>query len=197
MKKAVIAVALGCCAGIAQADQGPKWDQVTLSYASSDFLDESLSGLGASGSKLISETLFLAASYSSISSDGELFVGNSSDGLELNELSLGLGFRQALSQTTDFFGIASYEKIQIKSRSWRGSESATGDGYGLRAGIRSMLSDGFELSAALAHISDGDESDNYLLIGANFFLVEQFSLGLGYASSSDIDTTSFSVSIYF
>jgi len=195
MKKAVIAVALGCCAGIAQADQGPKWDGFSLSYQSVDFLDEKLTGFGLSGTKLINEDLFLAGSYSSISGDTRIF--SQSIDIELNQLSLGLGFRTAISPETDFYGIVSYESIEAKAGYMGSSDSASENGYGLRAGIRSMVSESVELSAGLAHVSDGDESDNYFNVGAAYFFTDQFSLGLGYSSSSDIDTTSLSASIYF
>jgi len=203
MKKAVMALALGCCVGIAQADQGPKWDGLSVSYQSADFFDEKLTGFGISGTKLINEDLFLAGSYSSITGDttvstfSGMGISRQSVDLKLDQLSLGFGFRVPINPQTDFYSIVSYETATAEVAESRQSDRASVSGYGLRGGVRSMVSERIELSAGLAHISDGDESDNYFNLGANVFFTDHFALGLGYSSSSDMDVTSVSASIYF
>jgi long-subunit fatty acid transport protein len=133
----------------------------------------------------------VSGSYSSVS-DKEYGVN-----WDYNTMSLGLGYRTALTQNTDFFGVVSYEDVELEASSGGFSESGGDNGYGLAVGVRSMLTDKFELNGGFKYIDIAEESDTALSVGALYNFTNQFSAGVGITKSDDIDTVSVSAVYYF
>lgn len=197
MKKITLVSALICAAGATQAAERPEWNQLSVSYQSSDYdyADDSLDGFGLSGSALVSEHVFIAAGFSRASEEYVVF-GESVD-VDYDSTSLGLGFRSPLSDNTDFFGAVSYEKLDVSFSYMGDSGSEDENGYGLTGGLRSMLTESLEIYGALNYIDIADESDTGVGIGADYYLTPNFALGVGYSTADDVDTTSASLTLVF
>ena len=99
--------------------------------------------------------------------------------------SAGVGYRYGLTQNTDFFGEVTYEYVNIDVE----LDSISGEddnGYGITAGIRSMLSEQFELRGAIRYI-DIEDDETAFEIGADYFFTPQFSFGATYVIADDVD----------
>ncbi|NDW22108.1 outer membrane beta-barrel protein [Alteromonas hispanica] len=181
MKKLILAAALSAISAGSFA-AAPAWDFVQGSYVMTDFDDSDFEyepdGFAISASKLVTDRVFVTGDYSQQNDD--IF------GLEvdLDMLTLGLGYRYALSNQTDLFGIVSYEDIEVSGV----GESDGEDGYGLTAGARSMVMDNVELRGAVKYIDSDSGSDTSIIIGADYFFSPAFAVGVGYEASDDLNT---------
>jgi opacity protein-like surface antigen len=194
MKKILLTSALLLSLGSAQAAQAPRWDSVSASYQSVDVESQTFTGFGIAGSKLLDDNFFVTAGYRSVSDD--IRVSNESVEVDLNALSVGLGYRQPISQNTDVFGVVSYEDMEVEGSYQGYSQSNSDNGYGLQVGVRSMLTEQFELGASLQYIDIADDSATAFAVSALYNFTEQFSAGIGFSKGEDMDA--FSVSgVYF
>lgn len=170
--------------------ESPDWNFVEAGYASTDIdgLSEiSPAGFSISGSKLLNENVFMAASYSRLSDD---FQGIDFD---LDQASAGIGYRYGLTPTTDVYVAASYESIEVSASGVSYDES----GYGLTLGVRSMLTEVFELSGSIGYVDIADDSETGFTVAAYYDLTNQVSVGAHYSASADVDTTGVSVRYSF
>ncbi len=195
MKKVVLASALLLSLGTAQAAESPRWDSASISYQSVDIDGDKLTGFAISGSKLLGEDFFIVGSYGNASDDIEIY--NSSIEFDFNTLSVGLGYRYSISQTTDFFGVVSYEDVEVEASYQGNSGSESENGYGLTIGVRSMLSEKVELSGSLQYVDIADETETAFGVSALYNFTEQFSAGVGYSKADDADTLSVSAVYFF
>ena len=195
MKKVVLVSALLLSMGSIQAAESVRWDSASLSYQSVDIEGDKLTGFGVSGTKLIGEDFFIAGSYSSLSDDAD-FLGSKLE-VDFNTLSVGLGYRHAISNKTDLFGIVSYQDMEVKSSFQGESDSESENGYGLQAGIRSLVTENIELSGSLSYVDIADESETGLDVSAIYHFTNQFSAGVGYGKSDDVDILSLSAVLFF
>ncbi|MEP7702371.1 porin family protein [Paraglaciecola sp. 25GB23A] len=195
MKKLVLVSALLLAFGPVQASESPRWDSVSISYQSVDVDGDKLTGFGLSGSKLLAENFFVVGSYGSASDDIDVFGANVE--LDFNTLSLGLGYRYAFSKSSDFFGVISYEDVEVEATYEGNSESNGDNGYGLTVGVRSMLSEKIELSGSIQYVDIADETETAFGVAALYNFTEQFSAGVGYSKADDLDTLSVSAVYFF
>ncbi|WP_297820828.1 porin family protein [uncultured Paraglaciecola sp.] len=195
MKKLVLASALLLSVGTIQAAESVRWDSASLSYQSVDLDGDKLTGFGVSGTKLVSDNVFIAGSYASVSDDIDVF-GSKVD-VDFNTLSIGLGYRHAISTTTDFFGIVSYQDMEVEASFQGNSEDDSENGYGLQAGLRSLVTAQLELSGSLSYVDIADESETGFNVSAMYHFTDQFSAGVGYGKSDDVDSLSLSAIIFF
>lgn len=195
MKKVVLASALLLSLGSAQAAESPRWDSASISYQSVDVDGDKLTGFAVSGSKLLGEDFFIVGSYGNASDDIEIY--NSSVEVDFNTLSVGLGYRHSISNSTDVFGVVSYEDMEVETSYQGNSESESENGYGLTIGVRSMLSEKIELSGSLKYVDIADETETAFGVSALYNFTEQFSAGVGYSKADDVDTLSVSAVYFF
>jgi opacity protein-like surface antigen len=195
MKKVVLVSALLLSMGSIQAAESVRWDSASLSYQSVDVEGDKLTGFGVSGTKLIGKDFFIAGSYSSLSDDVDLY--GSKLELDFNTLSVGLGYRHAISNKTDLFGIVSYEDMEVKASFQGESDSESENGYSLQAGIRSLVTENIELSGSLSYVDITDGSETAIDVSAIYHFTNQFSAGIGYGKSDDLDTLSLSAVLFF
>lgn len=194
MKKVVLVSALLLSFGSVQAAESPRWDSASISYQSVDVDGDKLTGFAISGSKLLGEDFFVVGSYGNASDDIEIY--NSSVEVDFNTLSVGLGYRHSISQTTDVFGVVSYEDMEVEASYQGDSESDSENGYGLTIGVRSMVSEKVELGGSLKYVDIADETETAFGVSALYNFTDQFSAGVGYSKADDVDTLSISA-IYF
>ena len=191
MKKVVLASALLLSIGSVQAAENIRWDSASLSYQSIDVDGNKLKGFAVSGTKLINDDVYVAASYFSASNDDLSVQGDKVDA-DINGLSVGLGYRHTISSHTDLFGIVSYEDREADISFNGGSEDSDDNGYGLEVGIRSLVLENIELAGSLNYIDLGDGSDTGFEVSAMYHFTDQFSASVGYADEGDEDYTSIS-----
>ncbi len=195
MKKVVLASALLLLVNSIQAAESVRWDSASLSYQSVEIDEDKLTGYDVSGSKLIGEDFFIAGSYSSVSDDTDVF-GAKVD-VDFNTLSVGIGYRHAISSNSDLFGIVSYEDIEVEASFQGNSRDVSDNGYGLQAGIRSLVTQNIELSGSLNYIDINDESETGINVSAMYHFTNQFSIGAGYSKTDDVDSLSLSAVLFF
>ncbi|MCQ8891150.1 porin family protein [Pseudoalteromonas carrageenovora] len=164
--------------------ESPNFNYVSAGYLNGDIDGDDADGWTLDGSTLLGENFFLSGQYQT--------VGNSDDGLDvdLNWLSAGAGYRTAISASTDFYGLLTYENVEAEA-SYRGnSASEDENGYGLSIGVRSMLSDSIELDGRLGYIDIEDESETSITLGARYYMNKNFSIGANYTTIDELDLVS-------
>ena len=202
MKKTLIAVALIGTSTSALADS-PNWNKLQASYIETDIetpIDEDISmdGYAVSGSLSLNESIFILANFDSVGDESEF------GDVDLDSLNAGIGFNHGLTESTDIFATVTYEKLElVGSVDDIGSESFDESGYGAGLGIRSMVTDFFELSVKADYLDIDDENAIRYDASAFFHLTENLSLGVGYKLydldeiDQDIDTVAATVRYSF
>ena len=172
----------------------PSWDYVELQYVQFDVddIDVEPSGFGINGSVLVSENVFLTGSTAFTSDD---FQGVDFD---YDTLELGIGYRYAISDRTDWYASLSYANVEAKaSASGFGSSTVDEDGFDIETGIRSMLTEKFELGADISYLDLGDEDETTFTVEATYLVSESVGIDLGYGIASDVNTLNLGVRFEF
>jgi len=194
MGKIILTAVLLLLASSVHAAESIRWDSAALSYQSIDLDGDKFTGIGLSGEKSINDDFFITGNYTSVSDDVRLY-GYSVD-FDLNTLSAGMGYHYALSANTSLFSVASYERINLKA-SFAGSSSTTNEnGFGLKAGARSLITENIQLSAAVKYSVIADNSDTGFSVSGMYNFTNNISTSISYNTENDIDSVSLSA-IYF
>ena len=181
MKRTILASIFGALSLNAFA-ASPSYDFVKAGYVQADIEDAGdfePTGFQIQGFKSLNENVYLTGRY------GQLGEDVSGVDIDLDYASAGVGYRYGLTQNTDFFGEVTYEYVNIDVE----LDSISGEddnGYGITAGIRSMLSEQFELRGAIRYI-DIEDDETAFEIGADYFFTPQFSFGATYVIADDVD----------
>ena len=181
MKRTILASIFGALSLNAFA-ASPSYDFVKAGYVQADIEDAGdfePTGFQIQGFKSLNENVYLTGRYGQLSEDV------SGVDIDLDYASAGVGYRYGLTQNTDFFGEVTYEyvNLDIELDSISGEDD---NGYGITAGIRSMLSEQFELRGAIRYI-DIEDDETAFEIGADYFFTPQFSFGATYVIADDVD----------
>lgn len=191
MKKAILASALLLAFSQASANEGPKWDSLTVAYQDVDLVGIDVSGFSFSGSKLVNDNVFV---FGNLSMNSDTIGGIDFD---LDTTTLGVGYRYGYSEQTDFFGTLSYEKLETEVSGRGISGGADGNGYGLTVGVRSMVTEKLELMGSVGYLDIEDDSEAEFTLGASYHFTKSFAIGLSYNKVDEIKTTALSASWYF
>ncbi|MEC9334158.1 MAG: outer membrane beta-barrel protein [Pseudomonadota bacterium] len=181
MKRTILASIFGALS-LNTFAASPSYDFVKAGYVQADIEDAGdfePSGFQIQGFKSLNENVYLTGGY------GQLGEDVSGVDIDLDYASAGVGYRYGLTQNTDFFGEVTYEYVNIDVE----LDSISGEddnGYGITAGIRSMLSEQFELRGAIRYI-DIEDDETAFEIGADYFFTPQFSFGATYVIADDVD----------
>ena len=181
MKRTILASIFGVLSLNAFA-ASPSYDFVKAGYVQADIEDAGdfePTGFQIQGFKSLNENVYLTGRYGQLSEDV------SGVDIDLDYASAGVGYRYGLTQNTDFFGEVTYEYVNIDVE----LDSISGEddnGYGITAGIRSMLSEQFELRGAIRYI-DIEDDETAFEIGADYFFTPQLSFGATYVIADDVD----------
>lgn len=191
MKKLLLASSLFLALGSAQAAEAPKWDFVDASYLSTKADGDRFNGLGLSASKLINENVFVLGSYSYQNIDEDQYEA------DINGFSAGVGYRHAVAENTDVFGAVEYIYVDADAEvSGGGSFSDSENGYGMKLGVRSMLTNEFEVQGVVNYV-DLDGSDTSFTVKGLYHFNKQFALGAGFTKADDADTLSATATYFF
>ncbi|WP_175405163.1 outer membrane beta-barrel protein [Salinimonas lutimaris] len=183
MKYPLLLCALGAASLPAMA-VSPAWDYVQATYVQAD-IESPVGDFKPKGvipyiSKKITDDIFVAGSYSQID---DTWQGVDMD---VTQGTAGVGYRYGLNQTTDVYGILSYEYADIEYASALGTLTTDDDGYGLTAGVRSMVMPNVELKGSVRYI-DTTDSTTSVNVGADYLISPEFAVGLNYDMGDDVD----------
>jgi len=143
-------------------------------------------GYGIGGSFEVGENWFVGVSYSTIGFDF---------GVDLDQISVGGGYHFGMSDRTDFFATLSYLTAEVSAS---GFGSVDEDGYGVTIGIRSMLSDNFELNGGIGYSDLGDGADGTAFnAGALYSFTPTFAIGLDIGVDEDVTLYGLGARFYF
>lgn len=151
MKSSLIALALAAALPLSAQAADLNYNFVELDYARTniDNTDANPDGFGIKGSAKIAEPLYVFGSYLR-GSDSVSGVG-----IDFDQFQIGLGYRNAVRDNTDFIGELSYIKDKVDVS---GFGSGDAHGYRASAGFRSSLADNFE-GYVKANWTDGGDFD--------------------------------------
>ena len=164
------------------ADKSPNWNYLEFGYLKGDIEDAGdidPDGFGAGLSFEVGSDFVIQVKRLNISEDVLGFD------VEATQTNIGFGYIVPATDTTDFILGASYVDVEACLEGFGCDDD---NGYGLDAGVRSMLTESFELSATIGYVDISDESDTAFGVGANYYITDNFSLGLTWGSSDDVDT---------
>lgn len=166
---------------------GPKWDLVEIGYVEADFDedDTSPSGISGSFSKAVGKGFYLTGRYRDVSEDVSIAGGNVE--VELSQLSLGGGYSVHVTDTTDVYGQVTYENLELGASGAGGSASEDENGFGAEIGVRSMLTDQFELGAKIGYLDVEDLSETTLGASAYYYVTDSVAVGATYETWDGID----------
>jgi hypothetical protein len=159
---------------------------IELSSIDSD-VDSEASSIFAS--KEIAKNLYLEAGYTKSRVDDSGVPGQ-----ETTYTQIGIGAYIDASENTDFFADTTFVDAE--------AGSLESDARAIDIGVRHSLSNSFELSAGISHLSYDDNvlfEDTLTVknLGARWFIVEGASVGLNYETASDIDSIGLAIQIDF
>jgi len=197
MKKTLLASSLLLLSmSSVQAADAPRWDMGSVSYQSSSYDEETLTGFAVSGSKLITDDIFVSARYDNISEEIESIVGDFD--INIATLSAGLGYRYAIMPNTDLYGVVSYESVSSKlSFDSESLGENTENGYGLKLGARSKVIDNVELASAISYVYIDGEGEAGIDLSAMYDFTDYLSAGVGYEKTEHTDTASLTGYFFF
>jgi hypothetical protein len=148
-------------------------------------LDVDGDGFGFGGSFEVGDSGFIQAGYQQISFDY---------GINFDQISAGIGYHAALSQSTDFFAVLSYVKAEVTVV---GAGSASEDGYGATIGVRGMVTEKLELDGTIDYVDLGNGADGTAFGAAAIYnFTDIFSLALDVGLEEDAVSYGLGVRVY-
>lgn len=189
MNKIFLACVLSSVSAVASASDALSFDYVQLGYSTADRDTrpgdpEELSGFHIAGSKMIKDNFYIAGEYNSTSDVG----------VDVTLAKAGVGYRYDMSSTMALYTQVSYIQVELGSR-MAGTFEDKGTSYDF--GIRSMLSDSFELRGAIEYQKDTDDDRVFLVLGGVYSINDAFSAFADYKTESDSDTFTLGVRYHY
>lgn len=176
-----LAIIASLSPALAQADQ-PSYTFVDGGYLRLDLDDISLdpTGFFIRGSVELAENWFLQAGYLNADDSTGLID------VEIDQFNFGGGFKTAVGEDTSINVTLNYISAEAEaSYQYGGSFTEDEDGYGIGAGIRSMLSDSFELNAAIGYSDSGEADGVEFGVGAVWYVFDNIGILVEAASDDD------------
>ncbi|AXR05073.1 outer membrane beta-barrel protein [Salinimonas sediminis] len=180
MKKAILTMSLGLlsCNVLAAA---PAWDYAQLSIIKADY-DSAVELKPIGGmvfvSNELSEHMFIAGSYSYLRDE---VYGTD---VEVSQSTLGVGYKYSVTANTDVFSAITFEYGDNTVKAPGYSQYDDGSGYGVMAGVRSLITSQIELKAALRFVDIDGEDETSLGLAADYLITPRFAVGVNYDNGS-------------
>lgn len=186
IKKTLVfgATALMICSSLNAAELS--YSNIGLSYLSQDGAD----GIGLVASIELNENIFLLGGLAHTQADVTLNGAT----LDLYNRNLGVGFHSPINETTDF--VMSLEYLEVEIDDFFG-DTSKGDGYGLRPGIRSKISEAVELNVGIFHANLEGASETGLTLGAAVNVSSNLALNVNYVNIDDADAIALGLRVEF
>lgn len=166
-------------AGLASAqNSGISYDHVDVDLVKGDIADVDMTAFSVAGMTSLSESVFARASYTTGESDDKYF----GDEIEQDAFRIGLGYHMPISSVTDFVVALDYVKASVDHRGF----DDDANGYGIDAGVRSMLSDRFEVSGFISYVDIDNNDDFGVSIQGTYYLAPTVGINFGYSDADDL-----------
>ena len=193
------ALALAGAMASAQAANGPRYTYIEGGYVYTELDDPSefgvdLDGNGyfVAGSWAVTDVVHLFGGYSD--SDLKADFGIGSEEVDYTTLNLGVGLNWALNDRIDLVGRAAWVDLEAEFEGEKEDES----GFGLSLGVRSMLTDSFEINAAVNYVNLGSDFDETsFALGLVYGVTEMLALTLGGEIGDEATAFNAGVRLYF
>ena len=140
-------------------------------------------GLFIDGSFGIAPHIALTAGYGGRSFDTFLGID-----VDTTSLTFGVTAHTSVANGTSIFGNFSVLKAEIEVSDGFTTVDDDDTGNIITVGLRHMATEAVELDLDFSRTDVFDDTDNTIGFRARFYVNQQFSLGIGYETSSDIDT---------
>lgn len=177
MNKLLASAVLSILSFGAMADT-PSFDNVEIGYSNFDFGDVDIDGFELKFSKEINDSFYAAGDYTKLSENGA----------SLSLTTVGVGYKNDISANSTFFTELDYAQVD-------GEGGYNESGFELTSGIRSMITDKFELKAAVEYLDvDGDDTTS-LVLGSAYNLSDNYAIYADYKYESDL--TRYGVGVRF
>jgi hypothetical protein len=181
-------ISLLTLAAPAMAD-GPNYNYIEGSYQrvtlDDGFIDVDGDGFGIGGSVGIGDNWQLIGGYNSTDFDF---------GVDLDQLLIGGGFHTALTPNTDFVANLAYIRLDASAF----GQSFDDDGYAASVGVRSMVSDKFELAGFVQYADLSDSGNDTSVRGEAWYnFTQSFAVGLNVGTAEDVLTYGIGARVYF
>jgi len=143
-------------------------------------------GFAIGGSVEVNDDWFVFAGYSTF--DFESVV-------DLDSLTIGGGYHAPVSDKTDWFATLGYAQAEVSAP---GLGSEDDSGYAVSVGLRSMVSEKFELFGSLEYADLGGGADGTSVAGGFWYSLSG-NMALGFGVDIDDDVTAYGVGfrLYF
>tara|TARA_A200000113_G_scaffold39080_1_gene31861 strand:+ start:595 stop:1212 length:618 start_codon:yes stop_codon:yes gene_type:complete len=166
---------------------GPKWDVVEAGYVQADLDadDSSPSGFGAAVLKSLGDNFYLTGRYRDVSEEEK--ISNIRVDIELSQLSAGIGYKYAITNTTDIFAQVTFENLEATASAQGQSDSNDENGFGAAVGVRSMVVEQLEVSAQIGYIDIDDDSETAFGASAYYYVTDDVALGATYELWDGVD----------
>ena len=182
-------VAAALLAGSAFADEGPRYTYGEIDYQriNPDNFDDDANAGAAEVSLAVARHVHVFAGYSY----GQVDTRGITVDLQSAEGGAGLNF--PLSKTIDVVAEAAYLWAKVDADRFG---SADDSGYGLKAGLRAMVTPKLELNGGVAYTDvSGSETAGY--VGAVYNFTNAVAMTLGVSASKDATTYGGGLRVYF
>lgn len=187
MKRTVLSLALTAAAFSAQASN-LDYSYVEGAYSKLDVGPGKLDGFSIDGSLEFNDSFYGFAGYqNNDQSPPEISIYTD---IILEEYNVGAGFRKSINDKTDWISELSY--IRNSGNIGNSLFKINDNGYRIATGVRSLVSDKFELNGKVNYTDAGDFGDGFGVgIGGVFRVNDSFGITAGYdyadRSGSDLN----------
>jgi opacity protein-like surface antigen len=166
---------------------GPKWDLAEVGYVEADIDGDDTSPSGFSGafSKTVGKGFYLTGRYRDVSED--ISIAGDSIEIEVSQLSLGAGYSLHVTDTTDVYGQLTFENLELGVSGFGESDSDDENGFGAEIGLRTMVTESFELGAKIGYLDVEDESETTFGASAYYYVTDNVAVGATYEMWEDVD----------
>lgn len=191
MKSKLLLLATLVIASTPTFSETPDFNFIEAGYGIGDIDDldgVSLKGFAIDGSFTVGENGFITANYSSL--------GDEDFGIDIDAVtsSIGFGYRYSLADSTDAYASISYEYVEADIEGFGSDDDS---GFGLTVGVKSRLTDQFELDGSIGYINIADESEVGFGISGHYYFTPKFAVGVSYSTAADLSVTAISARYAF
>ncbi|MBV1909747.1 MAG: hypothetical protein KUG78_10535 [Kangiellaceae bacterium] len=170
MKKKIIASAVLSILSFGAMADNPSFDNVEFGYTESDFDGGfEVDGFELKGSKEISDNFYIAGDFTRLSENG----------FDFDATTVGIGYKLDFTNSSTFFSEVDYARFDVDG----GNNE---DGYQITAGVRSMLTDRFELKAAIEYLDINDADGTFYVLGGAYSFTDKLAVYADYSYESDV-----------
>ena len=174
-------------------DNGPHYSYVGANWVEFDIDGPKGSGIELIGGLGLGDYFHLQGKYQIGETDDRFVGGGTIDKIELTQYEVSVGAHAPLSDYTDFF----IEVGLFEAEAELGSNTGKSDGELIRAGLRGMLSENFEVSAnALRQLAD-NANDTGLEIGLTGYAGENLAIRFAFQDIDDTEFLKFGIGLAF